>query len=266
MSRLRRSKSIEPIIVFASPLVFCASIAVVTFAAPAPTGSQKKVMTEFLQHLDQISSATREVTTKKTDPKQLYMAVFLDKDEKISGEERPTLTFRFNVLPWREGSPGRPDNLITLASTLTVDDKGHFVLGLSIPGKPANVNFVDHRNNKETPLPEEKVQILVVRKEGEPPSEKGRLTIAKLWRLIGENIRTPYKNTLLEAVVMGVNLQRSRVPALYTNPGSGSWTLFKIFSPGEAYLAVDLEHGEGEFFPKVPDEPSDAGKALFHAL
>jgi hypothetical protein len=42
--------------------------------------------------------------------------------------------------------------------------------------------------------------------------------------------------------------------------------LLKLVTPAELYLAFDAASGAVELFPKTPMTPTDAARALFHAL
>jgi hypothetical protein len=87
-----------------------------------------------------------------------------------------------------------------------------------------------------------------------------------LWALLGENVNTPSAPARFEAAVLGTRLVKGDIPSLFGTPGNGSWVLLKTTVPEELYFAFDAQTARGEFFPKTPNVPNVAARALFQAL
>ena len=240
---------------------------------PQPVSSEQKNPSEsFLARLDGMSSARHMLKRQPADPAQMVFALLLDPDQKIAAGPRETAGFRFRTQPWTEGTPGQPNELVSLAATLTADDARLFVMAVRLTDKKADLSQVNPlidagsgvSGSESVQL--DKVQVMVVRKQQDAPSKTGRLLAAKLWNLVGESINVAYAPAVLEGVVLGTRLKRNTSPPSFSEPGRGTWTLFRIVDPGEAYLALDWEAGLGEFFPKAPGVRSEAGLALFKAF
>lgn len=229
------------------------------------SGEQKRQQ-RAVAAMEDISAAKEMMQRGKVGPDRVVLAMLVDGDGRVSAEQRDSMAFQFRVMPWNDKTPGAPDKMLTLAGQLVADEARSFLLAISITTEKASLTEVDFISGKEEPSARDKVLVVVVRKQHDAPSMTGRLLAAKLWSLVGENIHAPYQSADMEAVVLGTRLIRSTSPAMYTNPGKGSWILLRIYAPGEAFLAIDLESGQGEFFPKRPGETTEAGRTLFRAL
>lgn len=227
--------------------------------------SERKRQQRFVAEMEKISSAKELMRRAKVGPDRVVLAMLFDEDGRASAEQRDSLTFQARVVPWNDEMPGAPSKTLMLAGLLTADEARSFLLAISITTEKANLTELDHAGNA-TPTARNKVIVALARNQQDAPSRAGRQLVATLWSLTGEKARAPYEGAEMEAIVLGTRLVRSTSPALYRSPGEGSWSLLRIYAPGEAFLAIDLETGQGEFFPKNPRETSEAGRALFRTL
>jgi hypothetical protein len=216
----------------------------------------------FIDRLEQIS-LVREQLARGQAAQRLMLAVFMAKDGTVAGEERPTLAGTFALQPGR----AQDDGGLTLHGALDTDR--HTVIDIRITdiGNDDLARLVDPKTGAQVQDlgVQPKVMLAVSRDPHALASQPARLRAASLWALFGENVRAPYKPAAFEAAVLGARLVRQTMPSLF-HPGEGTWVLLKTVHPDELYFAFDAATGNAEFFPKTPNEPNDAARALFNAL
>ena len=237
-----------------------------TMSARAGEKISTEPMDIFRGTLHEMSSAKGIIERDAIEPARILLATQVDANGEISSEARLSLAFRTQIVPPNLKMPKGPEMLVLMKGQLVEDEQRLFVLGIEILDEKPSLTVSGAVSDTEPKIGAKKIRIFVTRDQKSSPSHVARLMSAKLWGLVGENMNAPYQPAILEAIVLGTDLERSKVPALYSKPGSGTWTLFRITSPGEAFLAIDFENGIGEFFPKNMGQKSEAGKAIFHAL
>lgn len=221
-------------------------------------------LAELIDALNQIS-LVRDSLLSGSSPEQLHLAVFMDPEGKVSGDERSVLSGRFSILERQDPAP--KERRLLMQSRLDADQTQGFMVSVCLNGDAEPARFVDKRTGTETDIGEKgKVAVHVIRDEKAAPSHPARLRAAQLWSLVGERIDVPYEPAIFEATVLGTHLVKTRVPANFENPGKGNWVLLKTIHPDELYVAFDVDAGIIEFFPKTPMQPNDAARVLFRAL
>lgn len=222
-----------------------------------PAADPPATVAGFIERLGAMSLAQHELA-KGTDPERLMMATMLDAEGKVSDQARPVLggTFTLELSRGQLVLHGKldsdPARVLTIQVASSAPETAHLV---SPSGEP--VEELGTRG---------KVKLSIMRDPSSPPSQPARLRAASLWALIGENVNAPYAPAVLDTAVLGTKLVRSEIPALFGSPGKGSWVLLKTMSPDEMYVAFDASTGRVEVFPKTPNEPNAAGRAVFRAL
>jgi hypothetical protein len=218
--------------------------------------------TKDVQDSLEAASTAKQLQKQGTKPSQIVFGLTVDENDKIIANRRDTVSFHFKVRPAEKSKETNNKGQLTLLSVLDADSSRGFLLALLVTDKPANV----HQVNQIGPAPgtaPKKVDVLLARKEGQDASIPGRAIVAKLWNLVGENIHAKYESAGFESVVLGTGLSQNVDMGTFQNPGSGPWTLLRVYAPAEAFLALNLESGIGQLFPKNPGTPDAVGKALF---
>jgi hypothetical protein len=232
--------------------------------AKEATLPKSRELAEFIDALNKVSLA-RKAILDGSSAEQLHLAVFMDPEGKVSGDDRPVLSGRFSTLGRQDRSPG--ERGVLMHCRFDADQAQSFMVSVCIENGAEQAEFVDRPTGAEKGLGEPgKVTVHVIRAENAPPSQAARVCVAQLWSLVGERSDVPYQSAAFEAAALGTQLVRTRVPAKFGNPGKGTWVLLKTMHPDELYVAFDLDAGIIEFFPKTPMQPNDAARALFRAL
>jgi hypothetical protein len=207
-------------------------------------------------------SIAKQLLKQGSKPGQIVFGLTIDEEGKIAANKRDVISFRFKVRPAEKSKTTNKKGQLTLLSVLDADSVRGFLISLLITDNAADVHEEAQIGRKLGTKPR-KVDVFLVRKESEEPSIKGRAAVAKLWNLLGESIHAKYEDVSFEAIVLGTGLSHNEKMGTFANPGSGSWALLRIYGPGEAFLALNLDSGEGQLFPKSPGIPDPVGKALF---
>lgn len=219
--------------------------------APTPT------VAGFVDQLGALSLAQHEIA-KGTAPDRLLLATLFDAEGNISNEARPVLGGTFTLEP-------APDQLV-LSGPLDSDPARVLTIRIASTA-PTTAHLVDRAGKPIEELgPQGQVRLTITRDPKALPSQPARLRAASLWALIGENITAPYAPAEFSAAVLGTKLLRSEIPAMFAAPGQGTWVLLKTMTPDELYVAFDTTTGRTELFPKTPNEPNAAARAVFRAL
>ncbi len=225
-------------------------------ALPAPS-SEKATVGGFVDQLGTMSLAQHELT-KGTPPDRLLLATLFDADGNISNLARPVLGGTFTL----EAAP----NQLVLRGPLDSDPARVLTIRIA-SSAPTTAHLVNRAGEPIEELgPQGQVRVTVSRDPTTVPSQAARLRTASLWALIGENINVAYAPAELTAAVLGTKLLRSEIPAMFAAPGAGTWVLLKTLTPAELYVAFDTSTGRTEVFPKTPNEPNAAARAMFRAL
>jgi hypothetical protein len=176
--------------------------------------------------------------------------------------ERPTVAFSFQVVPPRaETAPALREGAL-LAATIDADGRSMIV---AVRPTTAKVTMTEEREGGEVEATYDKVQILLARKREESGSHDARLHVARVFGLDVGQLEGAYAGATLSAFVLGTKLLKSGSPPAFRSPGEGPWTLLRIVSPGEGYVAIDWDAGRGEIFPKTPG-PSELATAILRAM
>lgn len=177
--------------------------------------------------------------------------------------ERSAVAFSFQVVSPRPETGLRDAAL--LAATVDADGRG---LVVAVRPTSAKVKVTEETEGGDHEATYDKVQILLARKREEAGSHDARLHVARVFGLDGGKLDGAYAAATLSAFVLGTKLVRTASPPSFRAPGEGSWTLLRIVSPGEGYLAIDWDAGRGEIFPKnVSGEgPSDLATAILRVM
>lgn len=232
--------------------------------APQPTAPAQKAKlsprtAQMVAAFDRISAVRAQLAdkAKAVTADQIHLAILLDADQKISADERAVLSATGQVV-----EDNGPSNARLLALRAQLDDGTPLWIELELRGA------VDHGQvaSKTAPPQQETVRIRIAGDAKAPSSHQARLRVAWLWRLLGEDVDVARQPATLDAIVLGTQLVKTRAPANFEQPGKGGWLLLKTIHPDELYLAIDLEAGRVELFPKTPQQPTAAGRALFRAL
>lgn len=224
---------------------------------PVAKGTAPSTVAGFVEQLGTLSLAQREIA-KGTAPDRLLLATLFDGEGNISNQARPVLGGTFTFEP-------APDQLVLRGPLDSDPDR---VLTIRIASSaPTTAHLVDRAGAPVEDLgPQGQVRVTITRDPKAAPSLAGRVRAASLWALLGENVTTPYAPAEFSAAVLGTKLLRSEIPAMFAAPGQGTWVLLKTMTPDELYVAFDTSTGRGELFPKTPNEPNDAARAVFRAL
>lgn len=186
---------------------------------------------------------------KGARPKVVLAAAMDEGGHPLVGD-RPTVAFSFRVLtPKAETAPELRDGAL-LAATLDADGKN---LVVAVRPTSVKVTITEEEAGGEKETTYEKVQVLLARKRDEAGSHDGRLHVARVFGLDVTKLDTKYEAATLQAFVLGTKLVKTTAPPAFQSPGEGSWTLLRIVSPGEGYLAIDWDAGRAELFPKSAD-------------
>lgn len=234
-------------------MIGCSARAPSRPTAPAPTAT----VAGFVEQLGAMSLAQQEIA-KGTAPDRLLLATLFDADGNISNQARPVLggTFTFE--------PGQGQ--LVLRGPLDSDPARVLVIHIA-SSAPTTAHLVDRAGQPIEELgPQGQVRVTVTRDPKTVPSQAARLQAASLWALIGEDVNVAYAPAEFAAAVLGTKLLRSEIPAMFAAPGHGTWVLLKTMTPDELYVAFDTSTGRAEVFPKTPNEPNAAARAVFRAL
>jgi hypothetical protein len=237
-------------------MIGCAPAPPPSPAAPAPA-AEKATVAGFVDQLGSMSLAQHEIA-KGTPPDRLLLATLFDADGNISPLARPVLggTFTFEPAP----------NQLVLRGPLDSDPARVLTIHI-VSSAPTVAHLVNRAGEPIEELgPQGQVRVTVSRDPKTAPSQAARLRTASLWALIGENINAPYAPAEFAAAVLGTKLLKSEIPAMFAAPGQGTWVLLKTMTPDEMYVAFDTSTGRTELFPKTPNEPNAAARAVFRAL
>ncbi len=225
--------------------------------APPVPPVEKATVAGFVDQLGTMSLAQHEIA-KGTPPDRLLLAALYDASGNISNLERPVLGGTFTL------EPG-PKQLV-LRGPLDSDPARVLTIHI-VSSAPTVAHLVDRSGEPIEQLgPQGQVRVTVSRDPKTVPSQAARLRAASLWALIGENINVPYAPAEFAAAVLGTKLLRSEIPAMFAAPGQGTWVLLKTMTPDELYIAFDTSTGRAEVFPKTPNVPNAAARAVFRAL
>lgn len=223
---------------------------------PAPS-AEKATVAGFVEKLGTMSLAQHEIA-KGTPPDRLLLATLFDADGNISNLPRPVLGGTFILEP--------TPNQLVLRGPLDSDPARVLTIHIA-SSAPTTAHLVNRAGEPIEELgPQGQVRVTVSRDPETVPSQAARLRAASLWALIGENINVPYAPAEFAAAVLGTRLLRSEIPAMFAAPGQGTWVLLKTLTPDELYVAFDTSTGRAEVFPKTPNEPNAAARAMFRAL
>lgn len=201
----------------------------------------------------------------RTEAELADVAKFAEKSQVVlalaeESGERKTIAFSFQVLPPRpETAPALRDGAL-LGATVDADGRG-WIVAVRRAGSKLTITEEDASGSHEASY--DKVQVLLARKREEAGSHDGRLHAARIFGLDETRLEGRYAGATLSAFVLATRLVRT--PASFRAPGQGSWTLLRIVSPGEGYLAIDWDAGRGELFPKAKDGGA-LGEAILHAM
>ena len=220
-------------------------------ASADPRSRPSSRLDNFVARLQRVSSSAQLLKEKPSAKDSLVFALAVDADGKVASGPRPSLAFRFESVPYKEGMPGGEDGFAALNAKLDVDARRPVVIAMAFTGK-----FVELENPSapegadKTTSRFESVRILLARDPKAEPSAAGRGAVAKLWNLGGEDVGASYERAAFDAIVLGTRLKRNASPPSFSDLGAGTWTLLRLVEPSEAYLAVDWASGVGEFFPR----------------
>ncbi len=193
---------------------------------------------------------------------RVVLAAAMDAEGRFLTGERPTVAFSFRVLPPRPDTPPELRDGALLAATLDADGK-NLVIAVRPTAAKIGVEEEDASGTHEAAY--EKVQVFLARKRDEAGSHDGRLHVARVFGLDQTRLEGKYAGATLTAFVLGTKLVKTTAPPSYHLPGEGSWTLLRIVTPGDGYLALDWDAGRGELFPKTAG-PSDLATAILNAM
>lgn len=196
---------------------------------------------------------------KKTD---LVLAAAFDAEGHPLAGERPAVAFSFRVFPPRPETPAELRDAALLGATVDADGK-NLVVAIRTTSAKLGIEEEDASGTHEAAY--EKVQIILARKRDEAGSHDARMHVARVFGLDPTQLEARYAGATLSAFVLGTKLVRSSGPAAFRDPGDGTWTLLRIVSPGEGYLAIDWDAGRGEIFPVKPG-PTELGPTLLKVM
>ncbi len=237
-------------------MVGCSSASPRTQAPSAKAKAPPTTVAGFVDELGAMSLAQHEIA-KGTAPELLVLAL-LTEDGTVSAQARPVLGGNFTLEPTtgqlvlRGPLDSDPTRVLTIQIAPSAAKTAHLVDQSGAPTEELGLRGT--------------VRLLMTRDPKAVPSQPARLRAASLWALIGENIHAPYAPAEFEAAVLGTKLLRNEIPAMFSAPGRGTWVLLKTMTPDELYVAFDTTTGRTDVFPKTPNQPNAAARALFRAL
>lgn len=224
-----------------------------------------------MKRLDEISVARQ---TLARDPSQkaadLHMAVMVDAAGKLTGP-RETLGMTIDGDSRRIAPNDSGRSLVGFVARVGTEPNCRLDVSVEIVDKQLDVSMTNPVPSAGIPTARDTPDKTTVRFTlGHSSSASrclaGRLYAAKLWSLIGADTAVSSVPATLDGIVLGTRLRRNDAPASFSDPGAGAWTLLRVLVPGDAYIAIDWEHGALELFPKDVGVRTPAGDAIFSAF
>jgi hypothetical protein len=199
---------------------------------------------------------------KNAKRSKVVLAAAMDSAGSPVMGDRATVAFSFRILPPKAETAPELRDAAMLAATLDADGKN---LVVAVRPTTVKVTITEEEDGGEKETTYEKVQILLARKRDEAGSHDARLHVARVFGLDVTKLDAKYEAATLQAFVLGTKLAKRSAPPAFQSPGEGPWTLLRIVSPGEGYLAIDWDAGRAELFPKSP-EVTPLAEALLHVM
>lgn len=224
---------------------------------------------EWLSHLDQrleaMSVGRRLVSSLGYDPEAIELAVHAPGQGYTA--ERPALPFELSVQP----GPGAETEMrapgVVLRGEAQVSNHLHPLLPM--PNATFGLELALMPQAQSEDLLRDPVHDAQEAARDAPPiwvrviaGMRHRSMHSELQRIFGgADVGAQVRALVFTARIMGHRM--TRTPDRYRAPGTGSWTVLRVIDPSDAWLALDLTSGWGEWFScGIDDRSRQMGSVL----